>query len=262
MATTVSTPLLMLSLFFILNSIPIPSFSCPSHHKQALLHFKSTLTKAINSGSFELIQLKSWNSTSDCCFWEHVNCAGTKTVTELHLDGVIVPLPDIDPVPILSNILAPLFHTRSCQIPSQLFELKSIHVLDLSDNTIEGDLSAEVGKLVNLESLYLGGNFLLGKIPQEIGNLSKFREFSLQNNHFFGGIPSSIENLKKLEILDLAVNSFSMQIPNFIGKLSSMIALDLSKNQFTGPIPSSMQNLSKLELLHLHENMLNGEIPT
>ncbi|KAK1429054.1 hypothetical protein QVD17_11253 [Tagetes erecta] len=264
---------------FIFNSIAIiPSFSCPLHQKQALLHFKSTLTSVINTTSYRFLELKSWNPSSDCCLWERVNCNGTKTVTELHLDGLVVPLPaDIDPTPVFSSVLAPLFQIsslkkldiisptiqcmgRSPEMDS--FSTLQTHISTRGANILNGSVSVEVGKLVNLKSLILGANYLSGKIPEEIGNLTELTEFSLQNNKFVGGIPSSVVNLKKLEILDLYMNCLSMQIPTTIGTLPSLTTLVLSQNQFTGPVLSSMRNLSKLELLRLDYNKLSGEIPT
>ncbi|XP_023765089.1 receptor-like protein 46 [Lactuca sativa] len=295
MATTLTTPLLMLSIVFVLNSIPTPSFSCPLHQKQALLHFKSTLTTIINSRLF--IELNSWNPDSDCCTWDRVKCNTTTTITELNLSNVVPEF--ANPIPVFSDILIPLFHIQSLKlldisrnslngeipgdgfgnltelvhldmklnnfqgsIPSQLFELESLRILDLSNNILRVVLSHEVGKLRNLERLYLNENFLSGNIPEEIGNLTKLRELYLGKNQFSGGIPSSVVYMKELESLDLSDNSFSMQIPSGMGMLPNMARLDLSKNQFTGPIPSSMQNLSKLETLRLQHNKLTGVIPT
>ncbi|KAI3690531.1 hypothetical protein L2E82_48604 [Cichorium intybus] len=72
-----STPLSILSIFFVLNSIPIPSFSCPVHQQEALLRFKSTLTNIINSTSdpnsdnfIPFQELDTWNPKSSCCYWD------------------------------------------------------------------------------------------------------------------------------------------------------------------------------------------------
>ncbi|KAJ0798331.1 putative non-specific serine/threonine protein kinase [Helianthus annuus] len=82
------------------------------------------------------------------------------------------------------------------------FQTQILRVLDLSDNTLKGGLSVEVGKLLNLESLILSANFLSGKLPQEIGKLTRLRELLLQNNQFSSGVPSSTANFKNLETLD------------------------------------------------------------
>ncbi|KAI3706303.1 hypothetical protein L6452_23940 [Arctium lappa] len=301
MATTQTTPLLILSFLLMLDSIPISSFSCPLYQKQALLHFKSTLTTIFSSvsnpqDSYPFEELYSWNSDYDCCSWDHVTCSRTGTVTELDLRAVVPYISDL--VPVFCDNFTSLFHIRSLKkldistngwigeipgdgfrnltelvdlrmrenrfqgtIPSQLFELKSLRVLDLSASNLSGNLSPEVGKLQNLESLNLNRNFITGNIPEEIGNLTNLRHFSVRRNNLFGGIPSSIANME-VQLLDFSGNSFSLQIPADIGRLSNMTTLDLSYNRITGPIPSSIRNLSKLETLALQNNKLSGEVPT
>ncbi|GKE22229.1 leucine-rich repeat-containing protein, partial [Tanacetum coccineum] len=110
------TPVFKFILSILFSSIIIPTFSCPIHQKQALLHFKSTLTSIYNSKyPVNFVNLDSWNSTSDCCFWELVNCSTTGSVTEFQLSYVAKPPPDIEHVPISSDILTPLFHIRSLE---------------------------------------------------------------------------------------------------------------------------------------------------
>ncbi|KAJ0714044.1 putative leucine-rich repeat-containing, plant-type, leucine-rich repeat domain superfamily [Helianthus annuus] len=190
MATTVSTPLIIFSILFILTCIPTSSFSCPSHQKQALLHFKSSLTSMINSTSYQFLQLKSWNPSSNCCSWERVNCDGTKKVIELHLDGLVVLLPDIDPAPILSNILAPLFHIRSLKL------------LDISNNSLHGEIP--------------GDGFL---------NLTELIHLEMHDNFFNGSIPSQLFGLRNLRYLDMGYNMLDGKLEPEIGSLRNLTTL-------------------------------------
>ncbi|GKG15729.1 leucine-rich repeat-containing protein, partial [Tanacetum coccineum] len=130
----------------------MPSFSCPIHQKQALLHFKSTLTSIYNST--EYVKLDSWNPTSDCCSWERVNCSTTGSVTELHLLNVAVPPPNFEQVPISSDILTPLFHIRT------------LERLDISYNYFEGEIPGDgFGNLTKLLHLDTWENNFNGSIP-------------------------------------------------------------------------------------------------
>ncbi|KAJ9556520.1 hypothetical protein OSB04_011134 [Centaurea solstitialis] len=302
MATTRTRPLLILYFLFILDSILISSISCPLHQKQALLEFKSTLNTIFGSVPnpeypYQFEDLDSWNPDYDCCSWDLVNCSRTGTVTELDLGAVVPYMSNL--VPVLCDNFTSLFRIRSLKkldissndwigeipgdrfrnltelvelrlrnsrfhgtIPSQLFDLKSLRVLDLSFNKLNGSLSPKVGKLQNLIFLNLNWNSLTGNIPAEIGNLTKLRHFSIRGNNLFGRIPSSIGNMKELQSLELSGNSLSMQIPAEIGGLPNITILDLRSNELTGPIPSSLCNLSKLETLRLQKNKLSGEIPT
>ncbi|GKE58184.1 leucine-rich repeat-containing protein [Tanacetum coccineum] len=155
-----STPILltlMLSILLTFSSIIIPSFSCPIHQKQALLHFKSTLASIYNSKySFNFVELDSWNSTSDCCSWERVTCSTSESVTKLQLSDVTFPNP------ISSDILTPLFHIRS------------LEWLDISRNFFEE-----------------------GEIPGDgFGNLTKLLHLDMSWNNFNGSIPSQLFQLK------------------------------------------------------------------
>jgi len=62
----------------------------------------------------------------------------------------------------------------SGSIPSNLFYLKDIICLDISNN-----------------------NFI-GKIPSQIKNSSNLIELSMSNNHFEGSIPSEVAKLERL----------------------------------------------------------------
>ncbi|GKD32457.1 leucine-rich repeat-containing protein [Tanacetum coccineum] len=293
-----STPVFkfILSIFF--SSIIIPSFSCPIHQKQALLHFKSKY-------SFKFAGLHSWNSTSDCCSWKRVNCSTTGSVTELHLSYVAAPI-DFEIVPISSDILTPLFHIRSLEwldvsansyegqipgdgfgnltkllhldiswnnfngsIPSQLFQLTNLRYLDISDNNFNGSIPSQLFQLTNLRYLDISDNNFNGSIPSQLFQLTNLRYLDMGYNYLEGKLGPELGSFRKLTTLRLGDNRFQGPIPAQLFELESLQELDLAINKLgggispeIGPIPSSMQNLSKLWSLYLEDNMLTGEIPT
>jgi Leucine-rich repeat (LRR) protein len=174
-----------------------PSLCCPEDQKQALLHFKASVLNA-TTGYFPF---ESWNSSSDCCQWERVNCTspfGSKTVISLHLYRLVD----------LNNTEEP--RVLSFTIFTPLFRIRSLTKLDLSSNRIQGgellgDSLANMSKLVSLD---LSGNSFHGNIPKEIGNMTKLQQLSLSHSNCFGEIPASILNLKELKTLDLSLNSY------------------------------------------------------
>ncbi|GKA16350.1 leucine-rich repeat-containing protein, partial [Tanacetum coccineum] len=199
----------------------IPSFSCPIHQKQALLHFKSTLTSIYNSKyPVNFAKLDSWNSTSDCCSsWERVNCSTSGSVTELQLFIVAVPPSDFKQVPISSDILTPLFHIRSLEwldVSDNLFEgeipgdgfgnLTKLFHLDISYNNFNGSIPSQLFQLTNLRYLHMGGNFLEGKLGPELGSFRKLTTLTLRENRFEGPIPAQLFALESLQDLDLRYN--------------------------------------------------------
>ncbi|GKF46618.1 leucine-rich repeat-containing protein [Tanacetum coccineum] len=149
------TPVFKFILSILFSSIVIPTFPCPVHQKQALLHFKSTLTSIYNSKyPVKFAELHSWNPAS----WERVNCSTTGSVTELHLFNVVVPPPNFDQVTIPSEILTPLFHIRSLEL------------LDISFNHFEGEIPGDgFGNLTKLLHLDMWRNNFNGSIPSQLG---------------------------------------------------------------------------------------------
>ncbi|GJU58054.1 leucine-rich repeat-containing protein [Tanacetum coccineum] len=166
----------------------MPSFSCPIHQKQALLHFKSTLTSIYNSKyPVKFAELHSWNSTSDCCYWERVTCSRTGSVTELQLYNVTFPPPSYDQVPISSDILTPLFHIRSLEL------------LDISYNYFEGEIPGDgFGNLTKLVDLYISYNNFNGSIPSQLFQLTNLRYLDMSRNKLEGKLGPEIGKLRNL----------------------------------------------------------------
>ena len=269
-----SLPLLLLALLIVFTT----SFSCPQHQKEALLHFKASLSNVTSFPSdkeYLLSLFESWNSSSDCCDWEMVSCNphfGSRNVIALYMGNSFEQL---EPMVLASSILTPLFHIRSLthldlswsriqgELPGDgIANLTKLIHLDLSGNHFSGSIPSQIFNLSYLQYLCVDYNSFNGNIPKEIGNKTKLQTLSLQHNNLFGKIPSSILILKELKSLDLSYNSLSMEIPIDIGNLSNIISLNFKDNGLTGTIPSSIRKLPKLEKLELENNLFIGEIPS
>ncbi|XP_014499714.1 LRR receptor-like serine/threonine-protein kinase GSO2 [Vigna radiata var. radiata] len=85
--------------------------------------------------------------------------------------------------------------------------------IDLSSNSLTGEVPTEIGYLLGLVSLNLSRNNFYGEIPSEIGNLSSLEFLDLSRNNFSGNIPSTLPNIDSLGVLDLSNNNFSGRIP-------------------------------------------------
>jgi len=141
-----------------------------------------------------------------------------------------------------------------------LANCKSLQLLSLASNNLEGSLPASIGNLsTSLEHLLLGANSLSGQIPHSIGKLSTLIRLGLSGNYFSGTIEGWIENFKSLQQLMLNSNNFTGSIP--IDNLTELLHLDLSDNDFEGPIPTTLGNLLGLQWLYLSYNNLQGYIP-
>ncbi len=147
------------------------------------------------------------------------------------------------------------------QLPSTLNNLTNLQTLNLSNNFISGGIPSEVGNLPNLATLNLYNNRLTGSIPPTLGNLSNLTFLSLGVNKLSGSIPISLGNLALLQMLHLDDNILSGSIPIELGNLSNLLQLRLSNNDLSGSIPLELAGLTSLTNFELDRNLLTGSIP-
>ncbi|XP_065034895.1 receptor-like protein EIX2 isoform X2 [Musa acuminata AAA Group] len=92
-----------------------------------------------------------------------------------------------------------------------------------------------------MKSLDLSNNSLTGEIPNGIGDLAGLKNLNLSRNHLQGKIPWEIGGMKSLESLDLSINDLSGSIPQSLSALYFLSYLNLSYNNLSGMIPSGNQ---------------------
>ncbi|KAK6155491.1 hypothetical protein DH2020_009739 [Rehmannia glutinosa] len=147
-------------------------------------------------------------------------------------------------------------------IPEDIRQCNQLNYLDLSGNSLTGQIPASVFNLRNLEYLFLYNNMFSGFIPSETGNCSSLVEIRLEHNQITGILPPEICDLRNLKVLHLFNNQIEGPIPFCIEKLTSLEELTLYNNRLTGKIPSGISNLTNLTFLSLAHNNLTGEIPS
>ncbi|CAH1452661.1 unnamed protein product [Lactuca virosa] len=145
-----------------------------------------------------------------------------------------------------------------CQIVHGLLEF-----LDLSHNSLTGQIPDCLWHFKELKVLNLGHNNLSGRLPPPIGSLIQLEVLDLHKNGLFGELPLSIKNCTNLTTLILGANKFSGNVPVWIGeKLSWLYVLILRSNIFFGTIPLQLCQLPNLQILDLSMNHLHGTIPS
>ncbi|KAG8377054.1 hypothetical protein BUALT_Bualt09G0128100 [Buddleja alternifolia] len=175
------------------------------------------------------------------------------------------------------------------QITDSLWEgLDSLDNLDLSDNSIEGEIPTSLFVLPSLRELYLYNNSFHGSIRvSATSSLSPLEELKLGVNHLEGPIPRFLFELQNLSTLSLASNKFNGSVGlNDFQKLTSLASLDLSYNDLSVHVSENvsisslfprlgtlmlasckirkiplLKNQSSLMMLDLSGNLLDGEIP-
>ncbi|CAH1412467.1 unnamed protein product [Lactuca virosa] len=171
------------------------------------------------------------------------------------------------PIPNVSSTVLSLNLSRNkfsgaisfiCQIVDEFLEF-----LDLSHNSLTGQLPDCLWHLKDLRVLNLGHNNLFGRLPPSMGSLIQLKVLSLFKNNFSGELPLSLKNCTRLKSLNLGANMFSGNVSVWIGEnLSQLSVLILGSNKFFGTIPLQLCQLANLQILDLSMNNLHGTIPS
>ncbi|KAL2473877.1 Leucine-rich receptor-like protein kinase family protein [Forsythia ovata] len=132
--------------------------------------------------------------------------------------------------------------------------------LSISNNSITGILSKNIGDFKSLEYLDVSDNLFFSSLPPEIGNLRSLKNLSLAGNNFSGSIPDTVSGLASIHSLDMSRNSLSGPLPSKMTRLTGLVYLNLSVNGFTKKIPKGFEMMTQLEVLDLHGNMLDGNL--
>ncbi|XP_071724882.1 leucine-rich repeat receptor-like protein kinase PXC2 [Rutidosis leptorrhynchoides] len=147
------------------------------------------------------------------------------------------------------------------EIPSNIGDMRSLVVLNMSRNQLSGPIPVSIDGLKKAELLDLSYNRLNGSLPSEIGGAVLLKELRLERNFLTGKIPTQIENCTLITSLSLSQNNLSGPIPKAIANLSDLQVVDLSWNGFSGSLPKELINLSHIVLFNISHNRLEGELP-
>lgn len=186
------------------------------------------------------------------------------------------------------------------EVPAWLIKLKSLELMDLSQNRLVGSVPGWLGALPNLSYIGLSSNLLTGEVPKEFfhlrglmsqkayeeteknylplpifvspNNVTANLQYNniynfppsiyMERNNLTGSIPIEIGQLKALHVIELHGNNFSGRIPEELSNLTNLESLDLSNNNLSGRIPPSLRQLHFMSYFNVANNSLEGPIPT
>ncbi|KAK6934705.1 Leucine-rich repeat-containing N-terminal, plant-type [Dillenia turbinata] len=94
------------------------------------------------------------------------------------------------------------------------------------------------GSIIYLDLSY---NSLSGNIPDDYGTMAYLQVLNLGHNRLTGVIPDSFGGLRAIGVLDLSHNNLQGPVPGSLGGLSFLSDLDVSNNNLSGQIPTSGQ---------------------
>ncbi|MBA0662885.1 hypothetical protein Goklo_006951 [Gossypium klotzschianum] len=253
--------LVVLQLSWSMSSSVPPSSShlCLPHQRDALLHFKTTISVdcdfyhdgGYRDDPYPRIDIESWNKSIDCCSWEGVKCN--------NVTGDVIGM-DLSH----SCLVGSLFASNS------LFQLHNLQWLDLSSNNLRGSLLENTSSLFHfhgLQRLNLADNGFDGIISSKLfSQLVSLTHLNLSYNGFFDDTESYLRfdgqgfdmiarNLTKLRNLVLdTVDMSDVALTSFLNLSSSVEHLSLSWCQLHGEFPTQAFQLPNLKVLDLSGN--------
>ncbi|MGK3751646.1 MAG: Leucine-rich repeat (LRR) protein [Bacillariaceae sp.] len=211
------------------------STSSTTQQREILLSFYNALggrNWKVDEGWLEL--------NGDVCRWHGIGCdSSTGQVTSI----------------ILRN------NGLSGMVPSDLFNLPSLQILNLESNTIEFDF-ASVNDAASLQSLDLTATGLRSLNGLEtLSPLPNLKFLSLASNRFEGIIPNAMYQLTRLEDINLSYNDFTGTLSSRIGDMTNLKRFACDGTQLTGQLPAEIGNLVNVEEFSAAENEFTGTLP-
>ncbi|XP_048131652.1 receptor like protein 26-like [Rhodamnia argentea] len=145
------------------------------------------------------------------------------------------------------------------------FNFSNLHIMDLSDNSFDGELPSEMLQSFHAMKVPVGQDRLeymntLENVTTPSDTLQYIVDYRMKlmnrgHEREYPKVPYALMGI------DLSNNKFQGCILDAIGDLKSLLLLSLSNNILTGSIPLSLANPTRLESLDLSRNKLSGEIP-
>ncbi|XP_016718385.2 receptor-like protein 6 [Gossypium hirsutum] len=160
----------------------------------------------------------------------------------------------------------------SGQIPLSILNLTQLEYLGIYENSLEGNTSGSKSihghikefESKSLELIALDHNKLQGPLPSSIFQLLNLTRLFLSSNNLSGVIEFSMfSNLSNLQFLDLSYNSLSLtsnstfSVNHILPNLTSLLLSSCNLSEF----PQFLKGLKSLEWLDLSYNRIEGKIP-
>ncbi|XP_010463439.1 PREDICTED: receptor-like protein 12 [Camelina sativa] len=139
---------------------------------------------------------------------------------------------------------------------------KHLRYFSCSKNNFTGEIPRSVCGLRSLAVLELSDNKLNGSIPRCLETLvmSSLSDLNLRNNKLSDILPEIFQNAKSLISLDISQNRLKGKIPASLGGCSALEVLNVESNTFNDMFPFHLKSLQKLQVLVLRSNKFNGTL--
>ncbi|XP_078166331.1 uncharacterized protein LOC144560986 [Carex rostrata] len=136
----------------------------------------------------------------------------------------------------------------------------NIQYLDLSNNSLTGEIPLFICNVTLPTQLDLSYNNLTGTIPPCLLEVTDLEVLDLKSNKLSGPLPRNISQACGVKTINLSENVINGSLPNFLMYCNSLEVLDLGNNQIVNTFPYWLGNLENLRVLVLRSNMFYGKI--
>ena len=157
------------------------------------------------------------------------------------------------------------FNNFTAMVSDNTFPYKPIENYTEKAYIVTKGREDEYGRILQyVTCIDLSGNSLIGEIPNQITSLTGLGTLNLSMNHLNGSIPRYIGNMRWLDTLDLSNNRLLGPIPRSLSSLTSLAHLNLSFNNLTGRIPSGsqLQTLIDATIYKGNPSLCGSPLPT
>ena len=155
----------------------------------------------------------------------------------------------------------------SGKIPPSICNLRSLKILYLSNNSLEGVIPDCLGNLsTSIVLLHLNANKLSGLIPSTFTKGCSLQSFNLNGNRLEGTLPQTLVNCHGLWGIDIGDNEIRGTFPFWMETFPQLRILVLRSNKFNGTMleaanSNTEQPFPKLQILDVSHNAFVGTLP-
>ncbi|KAL6880478.1 hypothetical protein ACP4OV_012043 [Aristida adscensionis] len=212
-----------------------------------------------------LLDLEDTNTTGDITeIMDRLPNCGSNKVQKLDLDtnniGGVLPN---RPGPLINlTYLIISYNNLTGKIPSWIWALRKLEVLELSANQIDGIVSEDhLNSLADLKFLGLSYTHLQMKIRPDWIPPFKLLAVLLESLPVGPAFPSWLKSQESIELLQISNASITASMPDWFWVVFSRTNyLDLADNQISGTLPSTLEFMAANTMV-LSNNRFNGTVP-
>ncbi|XP_078150050.1 uncharacterized protein LOC144545338 [Carex rostrata] len=146
------------------------------------------------------------------------------------------------------------------KFPAFLSYQTNIYYLDLSNNSLRGEIPLSICSVTLPTVLVLSYNNLTGIIPPCLLEGAGLKVLNLKSNKLIGPLPRNITKACELHTINMNGNVINGSLPKLLRYCNALQVLDIGNNQIVNKFPYWLGNLENLNVLVLRSNMFYGKI--